>query len=97
MGVLVLDAATGAPLSLNREARRILVGLALEGRSPEWVRESLVCRRGDGREVRLDDLGLAEVVRAEEVEISAPGGRSVRALLDATPVLAAGARWSGSR
>ena len=32
----------------------------------------------------------AEVVRAEEVEISAPGGASVRALIDATPIHAAG-------
>ena len=90
VGVLVLDAATGAPLSLNREARRILAGLALEGRSPEWLREAPVCRRGDGRELRLSDLGNAEVVRAEEVEISAPGGRSVRALIDATPIRSAG-------
>ena len=90
VGVLVLDAATGAPLSLNREARRILAGLALEGRSPEWLREALVCRRGDGREVRLSDIGNAEVVRAEEVEISAPGDRSVRALIDATPIRSAG-------
>ena len=90
VGVAVLDAANGAPLSLNREARRILSGLELEERSSEWVREALVCRRGDGREVRLADLGNAEVVRAEEVEISAPGGRSVRALIDATPIRSAG-------
>ena len=90
VGVAVLDAANGAPLSLNREARRMLSGLELEGRSPEWVREALVCRRGDGRETTLADLGNGEVVRAEEVEISAPGGRSVRALIDATPIRSAG-------
>ena len=48
VGVLVLDAGTGAPLSLNREARRILAGLALEGRSPEWVREEVACRAEPG-------------------------------------------------
>ena len=90
VGVLVLDAGTGAPLSLNREARRILAGLELEGRSPEWVREALVCRRGDGRETTLSDLANPEIVRAEEVEILARGGKSVRTLVDATPILAAG-------
>ena len=86
IGVVVLDAGTGAPLSLNREARRILAGLHSEETPLEQLREAVVCRRGDGREVRLSDLGNAETVRAEEVEISAPGGESVRALIDATPI-----------
>ena len=90
VGVLVLDAVSGVPISLNREARRILAGLALEGRSPEWLRDALVCRRGDGREVTLADLANAETVRAEEVEISAPGGGSLRTLIDATPIGLAG-------
>ncbi len=88
VGVFVLDAASGAPLSLNREARRLLAPLEVEvdERSLQWLREALVCRRGDGREVTLADLCHAEIVRAEEVEISVPGGRSVRTLLDATPI-----------
>ena len=86
VGVVVLDAATGAPLSLNREARRILAGLEVTETSPAGLRDAVVCRRGDGREVRLGDLANAETVRAEEVEISAPGGKSVRALIDATPI-----------
>ena len=86
VGVVVLDAGTGAPLSLNREAGRILAALNVKEHSPEWVRESVVCRRGDGREVSLSDLANAETVRAEEVEISAPGSASVRALIDATPI-----------
>ena len=90
VGVLVLDAATGAPLSLNREARRVLAGLGVTETSPAGLRDVVTCRRGDGHEVSLGDLGNAEVVRAEEVEISAPGGGSVRALIDATPVRAAG-------
>ena len=90
VGVLVLDAATGAPLSLNREARRILARIEATETSPAVLRDAVVCQRGDGREVRLGDLGNAETVRAEEVEISAPGGRSVRALIDAIPVRAAG-------
>ena len=86
IGVVVLDAGTGAPLSLNLEARRILAGLHSADTPPEQLREAVVCRRGDGREVRLSDLGNAETVRAEEVEISAPDGKSVRALIDATPI-----------
>ena len=32
MGVVLLDAASGAPLSFNREGRRITAGLHIEGR-----------------------------------------------------------------
>ena len=90
VGVVVLNAVSGVPISLNREAWRILAGLSLEGRPPEWLRDALLCRRGDGREVTLADLANAEIVRAEEVEISAPGGRSLRTLIDATPIGSAG-------
>ena len=43
--------------------------------SAESLRDAVVCRRGDGREVTLGNLGNAETVRAEEVEIFAPGGK----------------------
>ena len=86
VGVVVFDAASGAPRSLNGEARRIVAGLDMSDASAERLREAVVCRRGDGREVTLGDLGNAETVRAEEVEILAPGGKSVRTLLDATPI-----------
>ena len=89
IGVTVFD-ASGLALSFNREARRILAGLGVTDSSPERLREMVVCRRGDGRESTLGDLVNAETVRAEEVEISVPGGRSVRALVDATPIRAEG-------
>ena len=88
VGVVVFDAATAMPLSVNREARRILAGLKIADSSPEKWREVVVCWRGDGREVTLGDLVNAETVRAEEVEISVIGGGSVRALVDATPIRA---------
>ena len=53
-------------------------------------------RRADGREVSLRDpplagqLGASETVRAEEVELSVPDGRSVRTLVNATPIPAEG-------
>ena len=90
VGVVVLDAAGGAPVSLNREARRILAGFGAAEAPPARLREALVCRRGDGREVTLGDLAHAETVRAEEVEISVPGGASVRVLIDATPIRSSG-------
>ena len=86
VGVVVLDAGSRAPLSLNREARRILAGLDMPLDSVERLAETLICRRSDGREVTLADLGNAEPVRAEEVDITVPGGKSVRTLIDATPI-----------
>ena len=89
IGVVVLDVATGAPLSINREAKRIVAGLHTPGHSIERLAEAVTCLRGDGREATLADLSSAERVRAEEVEISMPDGRSVRTLLDATPIRSA--------
>ena len=86
VGVVVLDAATGALASLNREARRIVAGLVSPELPVERLAGAMTCRRGDGRTVTLDDLGRGETVRAEEVELSVPGGASVRTLLDATPI-----------
>ncbi len=86
VGVAVFDAVSGATLSLNREARRIVAGLQTPDDSADRLRETVVCRRGDGREVTLGDLADAETLRAEEVEVFVPGGKSVRTLIDATPV-----------
>ena len=89
VGVVVFDAGTGAPVSFNREAKRIVAGLRTPGHPIERLAEAVTCRRGDGSEVTLADLGNAERVRAEEVEFSVPDGRSVRTLLDATPIRSA--------
>ena len=85
VGVVVLDAATGNPLSINREAKRIL-GLLGPDRPPEDLRDVLTSRLADGREVTLDELKCAETMRAQEVELSVPGGRSARMLINATPI-----------
>ena len=89
VGVAVFDAESRALLSLNREARRIVAGLETPDGSADRLHAAVVCRRGDGREVTLGDLGNAETVRAEEVEIFVPGGKSVRTLIDATPIRSA--------
>ena len=92
VGVIVLDAATGRPKSFNREARRIVEVLLSPGQPPEQLLELLTCRFADGREFALDRLplaqalGNAETVRAEEIVISVPDGRSVTTLLNVTPI-----------
>ena len=86
VGVVVLDAQSGNPLSLNREAKRMLGGLLGPDRPLENLREVLTSRLADGREVTLEDLKNAETLRAAEVELSVPDGRSLRMLVNATPI-----------
>ena len=95
VGVVVFDAGTGRPASLNREARRLVDGLNAPGRPPEELLEALTCRFSDGREIALAELPMKQVisdaatVRAEEVVLSVPDGRSVTLLVNATPIHAA--------
>ena len=92
VGVVVFDAKSGRPVSFNREARRLVEGLRMPGRPPEELLEVLSFSRADGREVSLAEfpiaryLGTGETVRAEEVVLSVPDGRSVRMLINATPI-----------
>ncbi|MDE0173678.1 MAG: response regulator [Defluviicoccus sp.] len=92
VGVVVLDATTGRLVSFNREARRLVDGLHAPGFDPEQLLKILTCRRGDGSEIALDDFPLSEAlrtgetVRAEEMVLSVPDGRSVTALINATPI-----------
>ena len=95
VGVVVFDAASGRPLSFNREARRIVDSLRTPGQPPEQLLQVMTCRRSDGREVALDEFPLAlalstgETVRAEEIELSVPDGRRISMLVNATPISAA--------
>ena len=92
VGVVVFDVGTGRPVSLNREARRIVESLCAPGQSAEQLLEVITYRRADGREIALDQLPLAgalsggETVRAEEIALSVPDGRSVTTLINATPI-----------
>ena len=92
VGVVVFDAGTGAPVSLNREARRLVDGLTDPGQTAEQLLGVLTIRRADGREISLREfplaeaLGTGETVRAEEIVFSVADGRSVSALLNATPI-----------
>ncbi len=92
VGVVVFEAGTGRPISLNREARRIVEEIRTEGRPAEHLLEVVTCRHADGREYSLAESPLgrrlegAREMRAEEIEISVPDGRSVRMLVNATPI-----------
>ncbi len=95
VGVVVFDGGGGRPVSFNREARRIVEPLRMPGRPLEDLLAVVTCRRGDGREVKLADFPLAQqlddanTVRAEEITVSVPDGRSVTTLLNATPIRSA--------
>ena len=98
VGVAVFNATTGAPVSFNREARRIVDGLRNPDQSPEQLLEVLTCRRADGREVSLLESSLPELLRAgetvrvEEMVLRVPDGRSVTTLVNATPIYSAEGR-----
>ncbi len=93
VGVAVFDAATGLPRSFNREARRIVDILRDPDQSVQDLLEVLTFKRADGRVVSLREFPLAEALqsgetlRAEEVVISVPDGRSLTLLLNATPIV----------
>ena len=92
VGVVVFDARKGLPVFFNREARRIVDALVSPGEPAERLLEVVTVRRAAGQEVSLQDfplsefLGAGETIRAEEIVIRVPDGRSVTALLNATPI-----------
>ena len=92
VGVVVLDAEAGSPVSFNREARRIFRALEIPDAPVEHLLEVVTVGRADGREVPLSELPLeraledGETVRAEEMVFKVPDGRSVTALVNATPI-----------
>ncbi len=92
MGVGVFDASTGALVTFNQELARLAQSLRDPEQPIEQLLEVMTIRRADGREFSLEELPLAqalsegEAVRAEEIVLRVPDGRSVRALLNATPI-----------
>ena len=92
VGVVVFDALTGGPKSFNREARRIIDKLRDTDQKPEQLLEELTFKRADGREISLREfsmpelLSIDETVRAEEIVMRVPDGRSVTTLLNSTPI-----------
>ena len=92
VSVAVFAMGTGAPVSFNREARRIVDGLRNPDQTTEQLLEVVTVRRADGRKISLAEfplaqvLGTSETVRAEEIVMETADGRSVTVLLNATPI-----------
>ena len=89
IGVALLNARSGRVVTFNREARRIFDNLRNADQTPEELLEVLRYRRGDGREFALAKFPIIEVVgtdavRAEEMVLQGPDGRSVTAIVNAT-------------
>ena len=92
VGVVVFDAESGRAQSINREARRIVETMCAPDRTAEQLLEKISWRRADGRQFAPAELPLeewfatGETVRSEEVVLSVPDGRSVRTLINVTPI-----------
>ena len=92
VGVVVFDARTGRAISVNREAWRIVDDLRTPGHPREQLFEVASWRHADGREFSLEEFPLADhlenakAMRAEEIVLSVSDGRSVRTLINATPI-----------
>ena len=93
IGVLVFDARTGQAVSVNREAKRIVESLRTPGGTAEDLLQDdhlPARRRARGRAGPVaacsGQLSSGETVRAEEMVLSLPDGRSVTTLINATPI-----------
>ena len=93
IGVAVFDVKTGRVVSINREAQRIVGNLRMPGRSLDELLKVLRVRRADGREIAPEESSLlaewlpeANTVRAEEIVLQAPDGRTVTGLVNATAI-----------
>ncbi len=92
VGVVVFDGKTGAPISINRETRRIFERLWSPGQTPEQLLDTVICHRSDGHVRTLAtfpmsaQMSSAETIRAEEMTLAVPDGRRVTALVNATPI-----------
>ena len=95
VGVAVFNARTGSPISFNQESRRMLGDLRTPGCPWKQLLEVLTIRRADGREISLAEfpfaqaLSTGETIRAEEIVIQSPDGRSVTTLVNSTPIRSA--------
>ncbi len=93
VGVVVLDARSGLPKSLNHEASRIVDRLRDPEQSPTELLETMTFRRADGRETSLQEFQISELLsggetlRAEEIVLRVADGRSATVLLNATPII----------
>lgn len=91
-GIVVFDGKTGRPKSLNREARRLIDNLRHDGQELEELLTTLTCRFPDGQEIDFAELPIKRVIedterlRAQEVVVTHPDGRSLKVMVNVTPI-----------
>ena len=94
VGVVVFDASEGRPVSINREAERIVDALRTPGSPVETLLDEITCRRADGRETAFDQfpfvqsVGTWHSIRGEKIVLSVPDGRRATMLINCTPIQA---------
>ena len=92
VGVVLFDAQGGKPISINREAHRIVDRLRSPEQTPEELLQVLSYRRGDGRQLSVTEYPLTrslttgETVQGEEIVLQSPDGRQVSTIINATPI-----------
>ena len=92
MGVFVIDAHTGELTSHNREAQRIAAFSGLEELHPDAAVKAMSIRRLDGSELSMEEglvapiVSTGRTVRAQELFIDFPNGRSMHILANAAPI-----------
>jgi PAS domain S-box-containing protein len=93
VGVLVVEACTQQVALVNPELQRIW-GLSCQtGKTLDECNRGLIYQKPDGQRYDLEELPVrralnrGEIVRAEEVRIDFPDGRTISTLVNATPVL----------
>ena len=92
VGVMVVDAVTRTFASVNKEAERILGMSPQPGSTLVRYHEVAIYRRMDGKQYESHERPLAraldrgEVVRAEEILLNLPNGRTMNILVNATPI-----------
>ena len=92
VGVAVFDAKTGVPVSFNREAVRIFRVLQPQDHPSRDLLKTLTVRWADGKEISLAEFPIAQflrdgaTLRAEELVLSVPEGRSMAVLVNVSPM-----------
>ena len=92
VGVVVMNARTGRPVTYNREAARLVSVLLDRSEAVEEIPDQLIVKSSDGQgidtsaESLIEQMKKGERLRAEEIVIQTRDGRSVKVLLNATPV-----------
>lgn len=92
VGILVVEARTQQVALVNPEMRRIWGNSCQTGKTLDECNRGLIYQKPDGQTYDPAELPvrraltLGEIVRAEEVRIDFPDGRTVSTLVNATPV-----------